>query len=259
MAMEPPDFERRFGGTRRLYGATADGIFALHVCLVGIGGVGSWVAEALARLGVGRLTLIDMDHVSESNINRQIHATDVSLGQSKVQAMRERISSFHPQCVVDTIDDFVTADNWPALALQLQAHGVQVLVDACDQWRAKVAMAAWAMRERYPLICVGAAGGKRKPQALELDDLSAVTHDPLLAKMRYELRKHHGRARTGRMGLQCVFSREAVLPAQDACEVGAVASDGSLNCHGYGSAATVTATFAMVAAAAAVEAGCRVR
>ena len=238
-----------------MYGAQAQTIFALHVAVVGIGGVGSWVAEALARLGVGRLTLIDMDHVAESNINRQVHATQTTVGQSKVLAMRERIASFHPLCEVQVIDDFVTPENWVTMATQMQADGVQVVVDACDQLRAKVAMAAWSARERVPLVCVGAAGGKRKPQAVELDDLSAVTHDPLLAKLRYELRKHHGGARDRRMGLQCVFSREPVLPAQDACGADGGLGDGSLNCHGYGSAATVTATFAMVAAAAAVDAG----
>ena len=249
---ETADFERRFGGTRRLYGSSAEPVFAAHVAVVGIGGVGSWVAEALARLGMGRLTLIDMDHVAESNINRQIHATDTSLGQAKVLAMKERINSFHPECCVSTIDEFVTPDNWLEIATQLHAEGVNVVVDACDQLRAKVAMASWAARARAPLVCVGAAGGKRRPQAVELDDLSLVTHDPLLAKLRYELRKHHGGARSGRMGLQCVFSREAVLPAQDQCDVEGV-GDGSLNCHGYGSAATVTATFAMVAAAAAAD------
>ena len=110
--MIEPDFERRFGGLRRLYGAAeAQQFFDAHVIVVGIGGVGSWAAEALARSGVGRLTLIDMDHVAESNINRQAHALDNTLGQAKVLAMRDRIHLINPQCHVDVVDDFVTPDN----------------------------------------------------------------------------------------------------------------------------------------------------
>lgn len=246
---------RRFGGTARLYGqSAAERIYGLHAVVVGIGGVGSWVAEALARLGVGQLSLIDLDHVAESNINRQLHATDASLGQAKVQAMRERIQSFHPRCVVHVVDDFVSPDNWPQLLSGLPP--VDVCVDACDQWRAKEAMAAWGLRSRTPTVVVGAAGGKVKPQAVEVDDLSQVSHDPLLAKLRYQLRRHHGGARAGRMGVSCVFSREPVVGAQDAsCD----AQEGNLNCHGYGSAATVTGTFGLVAAATAIDLCLRAR
>ena len=140
-------FERRFGGLRRLYGVNgAQRIFNAHVVVVGIGGVGSWAVEALARSGVRRLTLIDLDHVSESNINRQIHALEPTLGQAKAEAMRERIALFHPDCVVDVIDDFVTADNWPALLEAVPGlEGLpSAVIDACDQVRAKTALAAWA-------------------------------------------------------------------------------------------------------------------
>ena len=246
-------FERRFGGLRRLYGVDgAQRIFDAHVAVVGIGGVGSWVAEALARSGVRELTLIDMDHVSESNFNRQIHAMEPSLGQAKVQAMRDRISLFHPGCKINVIDDFVTPENWPALLYEgARLDGQRplnsfALVDACDQVRAKTVMAAWALAHNVPFVTVGAAGGKHEPQRVEVVDLAEVTHDPLLAKLRYGLRRHHEGARAGRMGVACVCSREAVAPPDASCDVSAM--DGSLNCHGYGSLVSVTATFGMCAA-----------
>jgi len=240
------DFERRFGGLRRLYGvAGAQRIFDAHVIVVGIGGVGSWAVEALARSGVRRLTLIDMDHVSESNINRQIHALDSTLGQSKAQAMRDRIALFNPRCVVDVIDDFVTQDNWQQL-LPAGDEAPSALIDACDQVRAKAVLAAWALRERVPFVTVGAAGGKRLAQSVEVADLAEVTHDPLLAQLRYRLRKEHGAPRGARMDTACVFSREAVAAPDVSCELDA--TDGSLNCHGYGSLVSVTATFGLCAA-----------
>lgn len=246
-------FERRFGGLRRLYGFDgAQRIFDAHVAVVGIGGVGSWAVEALARSGVRELTLIDMDHVSESNFNRQIHAMEPSLGQAKVHAMRERISLFHPACKVNVIDDFVTPENWPALLYEgaslvgQRPFGSFALVDACDQVRAKTVMAAWALAHKVPFVTVGAAGGKRESQRVEVVDLGDVTHDPLLAKLRYGLRRRHEGARTGRMGVACVCSREAVAPPDASCYVSAM--DGSLNCHGYGSSVSVTATFGMCAA-----------
>jgi len=248
-----PDFERRFGGLRRLYGtAAAQRLFDAHVVVVGIGGVGSWAAEALARSGVGRLTLIDMDHVAESNINRQVHALGPTLGQAKVEAMRERIALIHTDCAVHTVDEFVTPENAAQLLGTVRAMSPLPLavVDACDQVRAKLAMAEWSLRQRCLHVVVGAAGGKRRPQAVEVDDLSAVTHDPLLAKMRYQLRRFHGAPKTGRIGLSVVFSREAVAAPDASCATsGDATHDSSLNCHGYGSSVTVTATFGMVAAA----------
>lgn len=244
------NFERRFGGLRRLYGvAGAQRIFDAHVVVVGIGGVGSWAAEALARSGVRRLTLVDLDHVSESNINRQIHALERTLGQAKGQAMRERIAGFHPECMVDVVDDFVTPDNWPGLLEAvpgMDSGHPSALIDACDQVRAKTALAAWAIRAGVPCIAAGAAGGKRMPHKVETADLADTTHDPLLAKVRYQLRKQHAGARAGNMGLACVFSREAVAPPDASCDIESV--DGSLNCHGYGSSVSVTATFGMCAA-----------
>ena len=242
------DFDRRFGGMRRLYGVDgAQAVFDAHVVVVGIGGVGSWAAEALARSGVGRIKLIDMDHVAESNVNRQVHALTPTLGQAKAEAMRERIALIHPGCRVDVIDDFVTQDNWPLLGDGLMTGGGSlVVIDACDQVRAKAAMAAWALSRRVLLITAGAAGGKRLAQAIEVGDLAEVTHDPLLAKLRYTLRKEHGAARTGRIGVRCVFSRETVAPPDASCALDS--PDGSLNCHGYGSAVSVTASFGLCAA-----------
>lgn len=252
-----PDFERRFGGLRRLYGQEgAQRIFDAHVVVVGIGGVGSWSVEALARSGVRRLTLIDLDHVSESNINRQIHALDATLGQSKALAMRERIAMYHPACVVDVIEEFVTPENWPMLLDGARGEAdmrPKGLIDACDQMRAKTSLAAWAVGNRLPFVTVGAAGGKRLAHAMEVADLGVVTHDPLLAQLRYQLRKHHGGARNGPMGVSCVFSREAVSPPDASCAL-AAAADGSLNCHGYGSAVSVTASFGMAAAGALMNA-----
>ncbi|MBA3592395.1 MAG: tRNA threonylcarbamoyladenosine dehydratase [Polaromonas sp.] len=260
----PADLERRFGGLARLYGAAgARKIRAAHMVVVGLGGVGSWAAEALARSGVARLTLIDLDHIAESNINRQIHALDNTLGQAKVLAMRDRISHINPVCAVDCIEEFVDAANWPAIAGLQGGEGVAV-IDACDQVRAKTAMAAWAMKNKIDLISVGAAGGKRHAHKVDIDDLALVTHDPLLAQLRYRLRKEHGAARKGRIGVACVFSREAVLqPAAiaaagsgegEACELpGEELSDGSLNCHGYGSVVSVTSTFGLCAAGWALD------
>jgi tRNA threonylcarbamoyladenosine dehydratase len=251
-------FERRFGGLRRLYGVEgAQRLFEAHVVVVGIGGVGSWACEALARSGVARLTLIDMDHVAESNINRQIHALTDTLGQSKGLAMRDRIHAFHPGCQVEVIDDFVTAENWPLLVQQIDplAQGF-ALIDACDQVRAKTAMAAWALTSSRPFVTVGAAGGKRLAHAVDLADLADTTHDPLLANVRYRLRKAHGAARTGHMGVACVFSRESVAPPDPSCALGdgEGQGDGSLNCHGYGSAVSVTASFGLAAAGAMLNA-----
>ena len=248
------DLERRFGGLRRLYGdAGYTRIRAARFAIVGLGGVGSWCAEALARSGVASLILIDLDHVAESNINRQVQAVGASVGQAKVQALRERIADIHPGCEVIGVEEFVDEQNWPALL----PNAVDAVIDACDQVRAKAAIAAWALRTHTALVVAGAAGGKRQPQAVEVDDLGLVTHDPLLAALRYRLRRQHGAARSGRIGVRCVFSREAVAAPEAACGVDVEpldgASDGSLNCHGYGSSVAVTATFGMVAASLALE------
>ena len=242
---------RRFGGMDRLYGVVgAANIAKAHVLIVGIGGVGSWVAESLARSGVGEITLVDMDHVAESNINRQIHALESTLGMAKVTAMKERIAQINPQCLVHTVDDFVTPENWIALIQDLQASPttrspLSAVIDACDQVKSNVAMADWAIRQKKFFVTLGAAGGKRQAHLVEQADLSKVTHDPLLAQVRYRLRKERGAPKDGaKMGVLCVFSRENVAPPDPSCQI---EGDGSLNCHGYGSVVTVTASFGMVA------------
>ncbi len=234
---------RRFGGMARLFGvAAAARIRQSHVAVVGVGGVGSWSAEALARSGIGTLTLVDLDHVAESNINRQVQALHNTLGQAKVQAMRDRISGINPTCVVHGVEEFVDTANWPALL----PSTVDAVIDACDQVHAKVAMADWARRDKALFITVGAAGGKRLAHKVDIDDLSQSSHDPLLARMRSVLRKEHGAPGAGRaMGIACVFSREPVRDVDPSC---ALESDGSLNCHGYGSMVSVTATFGQCAA-----------
>lgn len=237
------DSGRRFSGLDRLYGVgPADAVRSAHVAVIGIGGVGSWAAEALARSGVGRITLIDMDHIAESNINRQVHALDNTLGMAKVDAMRARIQLINPHCQVQSIDAFVDPDNWPAI-LPL---GVDAVIDACDHVKAKTAMGAWARRNKATFVTVGAAGGKRYAHKVDIADLSATTHDPLLAQVRYRLRKSHNAPQGGKkIGLACVFSAEAVEPADASCRV---QGDSSLNCHGYGSMVSVTATFGLCAA-----------
>lgn len=241
--LESADLARRFSGLDRLLGVEpADRVRLAHVMVVGIGGVGSWAAEALARSGVGRLTLVDMDHISESNINRQLHALSSTLGMAKIEAMRQRIALINPACDVRCLDTFADAGNWASLV----AGGVDAVLDACDQVRTKTAMAAWAIQTKTPFITVGAAGGKRLAHAVDIADLSETTHDPLLAQVRYRLRKEHGAPKNGKkMRVACVFSKEAVAGPDASC---AVESDGSLNCHGYGSLVTVTATFGMCAA-----------
>lgn len=253
------DYERRFGGLARLYGvAGAASIKSAHVAVVGVGGVGSWAVEALARSGVMRLTLIDLDHVSESNINRQVHAVHATLGQAKVLAMRDRIAQINADCVVTCVEEFVDGDNWPSLL----PDGVDAVIDACDQVRAKTAMAAWARKTGVIFIAVGAAGGKRLAHWVDIADLSAVTHDPLLAQVRNHLRKSHGAPREGkRIGVACVYSKEAVMQplgssekqlGTDSSSSGPQGSDAThdatLNCHGYGSVVSVTASFGQCAA-----------
>lgn len=248
-ASDDADLARRFGGLERLYGVTgASAIRNAHVLVAGIGGVGSWAVEALARSGVGRLTLIDLDHIAESNINRQIHALDATVGQAKVEAMRERIAQINPGCKVLALDEFVEPNNWLQLLATAQATNgtAAAIIDACDQVKAKVAMAAWARESGAGFVTVGAAGGKRMAHKVDIDDLALVTHDPLLAQLRQRLRKEHRAPREGRkIGVTCVFSRESVAPPDASC---AVEGDGSLNCHGYGSVVSVTATFGQCAA-----------
>lgn len=242
------DYARRFSGLDRLWGAGSSQRLAnAHVAVVGLGGVGSWCAEALARSGVGALTLIDFDQVAESNINRQVHALTQTVGQAKIDAMRDRILGINPSCHVHLIEDFLTPDNidstWPEQA--------QVVVDACDQGAAKLAMAFRSLRQGLPLVMVGAAGGKSQPQAVRVGDLSQVTHDPLLARLRRDVRRELACTPQQALGIACVYSQETVRASQ-LCEADAMSAH-DLNCHGYGSFVGVTATFGLVAASCAIE------
>jgi len=247
------DLERRFGGLRRLYGDVGyDRIRTGHAVVVGVGGVGSWTAEALARSGIGALSLVDLDQVAESNINRQVQAVDATVGQAKVTALAVRIAGIHPGCAVHPIEEFAEPDTWPGLLPA--GRRVDAVVDACDQGRAKFVLAAWALATGTPLVVVGAAGGKRHAEGVAVTDLGLVTHDPMLATLRQRLRRHHGVPRSGPIGLPCVHSREAVRRPEGVCDV-----EGNLNCHGYGSSVAVTATFGMVAAGRALESIAQVR
>jgi tRNA A37 threonylcarbamoyladenosine dehydratase len=244
---------RRFGGILRLYGEDGQARLATaRVCVVGIGGVGSWAAEGLARSGVGQLTLIDLDHVAESNINRQIHATDPTLGQAKVHAMRDRIAGYYPACNVTPVDDFLTVENTAGLL----GTGYDCVIDAIDTVHAKVSMIAFCRRTEIPLVTCGAAGGQIDPTQIRVDDLARATQDPLLAKVRSQLRKEHGFPRESkkRFGVEAVFSIEPLRYPEvgAACDLPRGGTAG-LNCAGFGSVVTVTASMGLFAAARAIN------
>jgi len=259
-AVIPPDYARRFGALARLYGeAGLARLTAAHVCVIGLGGVGSWVAEALARSAIGQLTLIDLDHVSESNINRQVHASDATLGQAKVQAMAERIAGFHPHCVVHAIEEFVEPDNLAQLLPgNAIAGGFDYVVDAMDSVRAKVALIVWCRDYGMPLVTVGAAGGQCDPTRVRIGDLAHTEHEPLLARVRKQLRREHGFSRNirQRFGIDAVYSDEPLVTPDAACDIAAADAERGaestgftgLNCAGFGSSVAVTGVFGLMAA-----------
>ena len=242
------DTARRFGGIGRLYGEAAlDVLAARRVCVVGIGGVGSWAAEALARSGVGTLRLIDLDHVAESNINRQAHALDTTLGQAKVIAMRERITLINPLAVVETVEDFLVPEHAASLLA-----GCDAVVDAIDNVRAKIAIILACRAARTPLVVCGGAGGKTDPARIRVDDVSVTQQDPLLSKLRKRLRSEHGYPRTPgrRFGVQAVYSDEPPRIPEAVCAAGPQ----GLACAGYGSSMAVTASVGLFAAARMIDA-----
>lgn len=241
------DLARRFTGVRRLYGDAAFDFFqSAHIAVVGIGGVGSWAAEALARSGIGQLTLIDLDMVAESNVNRQVHALGEAFGKAKTTAMAERIRAINPACRITEIEDFVTPDNLG----QMLDHGFDYVIDAIDQVRTKAAMIAWCTAHDMPLVTAGGAGGQIDPTRIEIADLARTVQDPLLAKVRSLLRKEYGFPRDAkkRFGIPAVFSSEPLrYPETGAsCETHSVQN--GLNCAGYGSSVCVTASFGFCAA-----------
>jgi tRNA threonylcarbamoyladenosine dehydratase len=239
------DPQRRFGGISRLYGdGSLRRLASAHVCVVGIGGVGSWAAEALARSGVGSLTLIDLDHVAESNLNRQIHALEATLGKAKVLAMAERIAEINPTCRVGAVEEFVSPENVAALIPACDA-----LIDAIDQVQAKAALIAYCHGRAIPVVSTGAAGGKSDPAMIRVDDLSRTTQDRLASKLRAQLRRDYGFPRDPKrkFGVDCVYSLEPVRLPAAACD-GDNASLSGLSCAGYGSSVCVTGSFGFAAA-----------
>lgn len=257
--LDHADRSRRFGGVARLYGARALAAFErAHVAVVGIGGVGSWVAEALARSAIGALTLVDLDNIAESNTNRQIHALDGNFGKPKVEAMAERIRLIDRTCEVRLVEDFAEPDNFEALF----GGGFGYIVDAIDSVRTKTALIAWCAARGQPLVTVGGAGGQLDPTRIRIDDLAFTIQDPLLSKVRAQLRKHHGfpRGPKAKFKVSAVYSDEPlVYPEAAVCDMDDVsqhpeASPGhpgpvGLNCAGFGSSVCVTASFGFAAAA----------
>ena len=251
------DMARRFGGVSRLYGADCLAkLQAAHICVVGIGGVGSWAAEAIARNAVGTITLVDLDNIAESNVNRQLHAVDGAFGQAKVTAMAARIRSINPHARVIEIEDFVSADNIASLLNQ----PYDGLVDCIDDAKAKAALIKFCKLQHIPLVTTGAAGGRLDATRIKQADLSAVTHDKLLAKVRNLLRKDYqfesgqsAKNKSAKLGVTCVYSDEEVIKPVAACEVDSPALTG-LNCAGYGSSVSVTAPFGFIAAGLLLQA-----
>lgn len=255
MDFENPDYERRFGGVRRLYGELGLAkLQAAHVCVIGIGGVGSWAVEALARSAVGKLTLIDLDNIAESNVNRQLHALDGAFGMAKVSAMAARIKLINPSCRVTEIEEFITPEN----VAEMLSVGFDAVLDAIDDAKAKVAIAAYCKQQQLPLITTGGAGGRLDPTKIKQADLSQVSGDRLLAKVRNQLRRDFGfpkassnaKKTPAKFGITAVYSDEQVLqPNTDgSCDVAPDNSVTGLNCAGYGSSVCVTSPFGMAAA-----------
>ncbi|RRJ84769.1 tRNA cyclic N6-threonylcarbamoyladenosine(37) synthase TcdA [Aestuariirhabdus litorea] len=247
----------RFGGIARLYGSRGlEHLLAAHACVIGIGGVGSWAAEALARTGVGTITLIDLDEVCVTNSNRQVQALASTIGQPKVQVMRERLLQINPECRVSVVEDFIDSDN----VQQLLDAPFDLVVDAIDNVPAKAAVIAYCKRNKLNLVCTGAAGGQTDPLAVSFTDLNKTYNDPLLAKVRSLLRRRYGFSRNTRRnyGIPCVFSTQQLIypqPDGSVCNQKSL-SDGEvrLDCSGgFGAATMVTANFGLVAVAKGVE------
>ena len=250
------DGETRFGALGRLYGAEALARFArARVCVVGLGGVGSWLVEALARSGVGGLTLVDLDEICLSNVNRQVHAADATVGRTKAEVLAERIRGFAPECEVRTELAFFTENT----AARILEGGYDWVADAIDGTRHKCALIAAARERGLPLITCGGAGGRTDPTRVGIADLAGTTSDPLLAQVRRRLRREHGFPAdpAAPFGVDCVFSREPpVYPT--ACggvsRKAAPDADHRLNCDtGFGTAAHVTGTFGFVMAGAVLR------
>ena len=249
--------QQRFGGTQRLYGKTGtDILMAAHVCIVGIGGVGSWVAEALARTALGSITLIDLDDICVTNTNRQIHALQDSIGEAKVEAMAQRIMQINPACRVSQVEDFVTPDN----VSELLNNTYDYVVDATDSIKAKAAMITHCKRNKIPIITIGGAGGQIDPTQVAVADLNKTIQDPLASKLRSELRRFYNFSTNPkrRFAIDCVYSTEQLRypQADGTVSMNKTLTDGSvkLDCNnGFGAAVAVTATFGFVASARVID------
>ncbi|BBL29490.1 tRNA cyclic N6-threonylcarbamoyladenosine(37) synthase TcdA [Pantoea ananatis] len=249
-------WHQRFGGTARLYGQQALQRFAdAHFCVIGIGGVGSWAAEALVRTGIGRITLIDMDDVCITNTNRQIHAIHGNVGKAKTEVMADRLRAINPDCEVVCIDDFITPENTATLL----TGDIDYVIDAIDSVRPKAALIAWCRRNKIPLVTTGGAGGQIDPTQIQVTDLAKTIQDPLAAKLRERL-KQFGVVKNskGKLGIDCVFSTEAlVYPQADGtvCTSRSTAEGPKrMDCEsGFGAATMVTATFGFVAVSHALK------
>ena len=233
------NYEQRFGGIGRLY--TPEGLAKLrqsHVCVIGIGGVGSWAVEALARTGIGKITMIDMDDICVTNINRQIHAMTGTVAQLKTEAMKERVEKINPECVIEIIDDFITPENIP----EYLNRGYDYVLDAIDSVRTKAALIAYCKRNKIKLITTGGAGGQTDPSQIQIADLSKTIQDPLASRVRSLLRKEYNFSQNPKrkFGIDCVFSTQPLIFPKmgEGCEVSA-----TMNCaNGFGTVTMVTAT-----------------
>lgn len=251
---------QRFGGIARLYGTSAlDTLLTAHVVVIGIGGVGSWAAEALARSGIGNITLIDLDDICITNTNRQIHALADTVGEIKVEAMAERLRAINPEIAVHTCEDFIASDNFSEL-LDPDKKPIDVVVDAFDNARVKAALIAYCKARKIRLITVGSAGGKTNPAAIGCADLGRTVNDPMLAKVRQHLyRFHHFQKSTKRQfGIDAIYSTEPMVypqPDGQVCQQKSGMQNGvKLDCSGgFGAATMVTGTFGFMAATKAVE------
>jgi tRNA A37 threonylcarbamoyladenosine dehydratase len=247
----------RFAGIERLYGAgSVVRLAGVRVAVVGVGGVGSWAAEALARSGVGAITLIDADEVCVSNSNRQLHTLASTFGKAKVAVMAERLRGINPALIVDPVERFVT----PAALPELLDRGFDLVLDACDAFRVKVEMTAWCRRRKLPLIVCGSAGGRTDPTMIRVRDLSRTEHDALLSLMRRKLRQefHFPSNRDRYFGVPAVYSLENVRYPQADGSVCGTRPEGSdslkLDCGGgLGAATHVTAAFGFAAVGRAIE------
>ena len=247
---ESADRIYRFGGIARLYGIPALDVFGKsHVAVIGIGGGGSWAAEALARSGIGEITLFDLDDICVSNVNRQIHALNSSVGQMKTQAMAARLKDINPQLQVNAVHAFITPKN---LDKYVSAN-FDYIFDATDSVSAKTALIAYCSRNKIKLICSGGAGGQIDPTLIQIADLNKTIQDPLLAKVRNNLRRLHGFSRNPKRKyrIDCVFSTEQLRYQQNDGSVCFGRPTGSgpvkLDCaSGFGSITHLTGTFAFV-------------